>query len=775
MAGWGGARPGAGRKKLPANDNAGMSINSTSQEVKKIDTAPKAERKGPMFSDASVHAILEAAQQARAGRVRNRPRTDEWNPYKIRPELFGPVAEAIKKDDLAKKKKLAMDDNSGLINANGLAVQAWAAGGGMSNAVSEGLLFLGYPYLSELAQRPEFRLFGEIKAEEMTRKWTLFRGTDDESTKQADKPVDRNKDDEESDRLKLAVGAKPRNDGRNKEIEVKIKELQDFEKDLKVRGHFREIAKQDSDFGISHLFLDIDGAEIDQLRNPELMTSIGNGRNGVTRNKIGNRRNFFKGMRTIEPIWCYPTAYNALNPLMPSWYDPEVWYVMGSEVHKTRLLSFIGRPVPDILKPAYAFGGLSMTQMAQPYVDIWLRTRESVGEIIHSFSVMILKTQMATTTMPGGFGGGGGDVLARLALFMLLRDNQGVFAVDKETEDFMNVSAPISGLDQLQAQAQEHMFSVARIPSVKFTGLSPHGLNASSEGELRAFEETIHGAQEAIFRDHLTTVYDLMQISLWGERDPDITYDFMPLQEMTPKEKAEILKINAETDQIRIDSGTVSQEEARTKLANDPDSGYDGIDPDDVPDLLEEEEAGLEPAEGRPQPQAAAGEQAQGVEPSAEKPTKDGGTQNFDGAMDSVKTLLAEDGAARDARLTTVVNDSINAAIGAYVAARDNRAEDAITKLAEDIKTVAAQVAGIRIPEPLPPVPVIEQPPINLSVTIDNKANTTKTTTMKRLKDGSLVAITTDEWNESDHPRGQPGNAGQFGSGGGGSQQQGEG
>jgi len=39
----------------------------------------------------------------------------------------------------------------------------------------------------------------------------------------------------------------------------------------------------------------------------------------------------------------------------------------------------------------------------------------------------------------------------------------------------------------------------------------------------------------------------------------------------------------------------VSQEEARQKLAGDPDSGYDSIDPEDVPDLLSEELAGMIP------------------------------------------------------------------------------------------------------------------------------------------------------------------------------------
>lgn len=565
---WGGARKGAGRKK----------------PEQKPEPKSQAQPRRLLLSAETILELIGRSQE----QARQRPRTAEWNPYLIRPDRFGPVAEHVKKH----APTLAMDQNGGIARDNQIAVQAWQAGGLLSNVVSEGLLFLGYPYLSELAQRPEFRLIAEIRAQEMTRKWTQFRGTDDESNKEAGKA--RNRDDDERERQRERDGEKPKSDGRNKEIEAKIKELKDLEEELGVRAWFHDAAAQDGFMGISHLFLDLKGSNQDILNDPELKTPVGNGRDAISTAKLS--KGCIRALRTIEAIWVYPTTYNAMNPLRADWYDPQVWYVMGTEIHKSRLMTFIGRPVPDILKPAYAFGGLSMTQMAQPYVDIWLKTRESVGQIIHAFSVMVLATNLGTQTQPGG-----GGLLARVALFNALRDNQGAFVIDKTTEDFKNVSAPISGLHELQAQAQEHMASVARIPLVKLTGIAPSGLNATSEFEMRAFNDTVHGEQEHLFRPNLTKIYDIMQIHLWGARDPDITYDFLPLQELTAKEKAEVRKIEAETDQVRVDSGVISQEEARTKLANDPESGYDGIDPDDLPDLLEEEEMGLEPVGGRPQ------------------------------------------------------------------------------------------------------------------------------------------------------------------------------
>src|SRR6266567_3166637 len=93
-------------------------------------------------------------------------------------------------------------------------------------------------------------------------------------------------------------------------------------------------------------------------------------------------------------------------------------------------------------------------------------------------------------------------------------------ALNKETEEFENVSASLGTLDQLQAQTQEHMASVSRIPLVKLLGISPAGLNASSEGEIETFDDTINAGQEALIRPNLTRLLHFVQLNLWGAIDP---------------------------------------------------------------------------------------------------------------------------------------------------------------------------------------------------------------------------------------------------------------
>lgn len=469
--------------------------------------------------------------------ARNKPA-----PKQIRPFQLPKPPPGVVPDD---QPKMAMDHQPGIVGAAG-----WA-GGYYGGAFSEGLEFLGYPYLAELAQRPEYRRIVEVIATEMTRKWIRIntKGDEDKSDK---------------------IG----------KIEAEMTRLQ-------VQSVFKKAAEQDGFFGRSHLYLDTGATEDPN----ELLMPIGDGRGTLSEKKVS--KGSLRGLRCIEAVWTYPTNYNSNDPLKDDWYKPEVWFVMGKRIHASRLLTFIGREVPDLLKPAYSFGGLALTQMAKPYVDNWLQTRQSVNDIISAFTAWVLSTNMAETLQAGG-----DHIYRRAELFNNLRNNRGLMLLDKDEEAFQNISVPLSGLDALQAQAQEHMASVSGIPLVKLLGIQPAGLNASSDGEIRTFYDWIAAYQKALFQVNLTKVLDFVQISLFGEVDDEITFEFEPLWALDGKELAEVDKIKADTAQIRMDTGVISPDEERRRLAADPDSPYDGLDPDDAPDLLEEEEHGLAPKGG---------------------------------------------------------------------------------------------------------------------------------------------------------------------------------
>ncbi len=386
--------------------------------------------------------------------------------------------------------------------------------------------FPGYPYLMLLALRVEYRNMATALAAELTRKWIKFSSTEDagESTKK------------------------------------KIPEIEAEFNRLGIQQIIRLAAEQDAYYGSGQILVNIKGAD---YQTPLI----------VSEKTI--KKGSLESFRVVEPIWTTPLMYNALDPSRPDFYYPSSWWVMGQHWDATRMIIIITRWVPDIFKPAFNFSGMSLSQLVEPYVNNWLRTRQSVADLINNFSIVVLKTAMDQVLTGGD---DGSDLFSRIKLFSAMRSNKGVMALDKDREELEQIAVPLGGLHELQGQAQEQMCSASRMPSVVMTGIAPTGFGNVSEGEIRVWYDWIHSQQEAHYRRPIDRMLQIVQLHLFGEIDPDISFDFVPLYQMT-EEQLSVIRLN---DSIRagnmIDRGVIDAQEERERMARDPESGYQGID-----------------------------------------------------------------------------------------------------------------------------------------------------------------------------------------------------
>lgn len=402
------------------------------------------------------------------------------------------------------------------------ALTSWA----MQGQFHEGLAFPGFPYLAELAQRTEYRHIASIWAEHALRKNWKLRGPDDK-------------------------------------VEALNKFMGEGDGGIGVVAAFREAVEHDGLFGRAQIFLDFDDADDDG----ELAVPL-----ALKPEKISKARPL-KRLKVVEAMWSYPGGYGTSNPLRSDWYKPSIWYVNAKQVHDSRFLTIVGHEVPDILKPAYAFAGLSRTQMAKAYCDNWLRTRQSVSDMTSAYSHLVLKTNLGDT-LQGGVGPSATGVFDRVDMMNTTRDNRGAWVIDKDTEELENVAVPLSGLDKLQAQSQEQLAAAARIPLSIYLQITPNGLNASSENEIRSFYADVKGYQEKILRKPLQYLLDVAQLSLFGSIDPAVGFEFLDLWETSALDQSTIDKNEAETDQVLVTIGAFSNEEVRERHVTDEHSPY---------------------------------------------------------------------------------------------------------------------------------------------------------------------------------------------------------
>lgn len=436
--------------------------------------------------------------------------------------------------------------------------------------------FPGFPTLALLTQLPENRSMHESLADACVRMWGNVKASD--ST--------------ESSVLE--------------QIETELKRID-------LRAVVRQVVIHDQAFGGGHVYFKLKNDE--NFRNTPLVLRPYSVKPGA-----------FVGLRVVEPYWCTPNAYNSIDPTAADFYKPSSWWMLGTEVHATRLETIVSRPVPDMLKPTYSFRGISMTQLAMQYVDNWLRTRQSVSDTVKQFSITGVLTDLQQALQPGG----NTDLAMRAELFNRMRDNRNLALLDKATEEFFQLNTPLSGLDALQAQAQEQMSAVSHIPLIVLLGITPSGLNASSDGEIRAWYDYVSGYQANTLTALITNVLRIVQLSLFGEIDDSIFWEWEQLHELTALEDAERQKHEAETDVLYIDAGVATPQQVGNRLNNDLTSMYSGtLKADTLEEVADDDIAGITeklmemtdpaaaPATMTPAPVVAPGAPPLAVDPAA--------------------------------------------------------------------------------------------------------------------------------------------------------------
>lgn len=398
--------------------------------------------------------------------------------------------------------------------------------------------FIGYPALSNLAQEGLIQAGVETTADEMTRKW---------------------------------VEVKHGGDASSADPQEKVKAITEALRNYHVQARFREATMKIGYFGGCLMFIDT-GKDDAALKLPLVL------------DERTFQKGSLKGLRIVEPVCISPGQYNATNPLSPNFFKPTSWYIYGKEVHASHFLYFTSETPPILLRPSYNFFGIPKAQIALDYVANFTESREAAARLLKKFSLTALKTNMSAIFS----GGGTGDIDRRMMYFAQTRSNDGVLLVDMESEDIVKLETPLSGVTDIVRQSLELLSAVFRIPSVKLLGISPGGMNATGESDMRSFWDYTAGQQEKQLTTNMETLLQILCLNEFGYRDDALTFDWIELGDEDEEKKATTQRIEAERDAIYLDRGVVSGDEVREKLAADEQSGYaivtDGISeaPDDM-------------------------------------------------------------------------------------------------------------------------------------------------------------------------------------------------
>jgi phage-related protein (TIGR01555 family) len=410
-----------------------------------------------------------------------------------------------------------------------------------------GSQFMGYPGLQSLTQNAMVAACIDTVADDQTRAW-----------------------------IDITTGGKKITD-EDKEADIR---LTDAAKELGLQRLFNDAAIMAGYYGGCLIFIDTGDPSVD-LSQPLNFTPWS------AELKRGARVRFV----LVDPINCFPGAYNSFDPLARDYYVPQSWWVNSRQVHASRLIHVHSGLPPVLLRPSYNFFGIPHAQIIYDYILHFQKCRVAAQTLLTKFSLTVLKTDMASGIMQGG---GFQALDNRIAAIARYRDNDSILAINNgggdpaTAEDILNVTTPLSGVWEIVKQSLELVAAVNRTPAVKLLGISPSGFNATGESDIRNYYDHISSLQEKS-RPFIQKALEVVSLCTLGRVYSGLNFTVNALGEEDKALRANVKKTEADRDAIYLANGVLSPEEVRNRLSADDEGGYQGLDVDDIPDDVEGE------------------------------------------------------------------------------------------------------------------------------------------------------------------------------------------
>lgn len=408
--------------------------------------------------------------------------------------------------------------------------------------------FMGYAFLSYLAQDAMISRGVHTLADEMTREWGEL------STKE-------------------------------KENENIVQAVLDEMDRLETQNKFKDAAIKTGFFGGCLVFLDVREDPNIPLEDIELEKPLfKEGMDEFNKSKLLGKH--LVGLRVIEPINLAPGVYNSIDPTADDFFEPEHFYVLGRKIHKSRFLYFADNIPPQVLKPVYLFFGIPLAQLAFTYVQDFYKAKDVCTRILQKFSCSAISTDIEKLI----YANGKNAVKDRISTIAKYRDNDSILVLDKENEEFSQTNTPLGGLKEMWYASLELIPMIFGIPATKLLEISPSGFNSTGEFEMRNFYDSVHTKQSNVFDAPLKRLLEV--ICYTKGFDPDIlAWSWKSLFKMSDKETAEVNRMEADTAQIYYNMGVVGNDDIAKRLINDKDSGYNNIE---IPERIDPFQVGEE-------------------------------------------------------------------------------------------------------------------------------------------------------------------------------------
>jgi len=370
----------------------------------------------------------------------------------------------------------------------------------------------------------------------------------------------------------------------------RIEEIQEAFNNLQIWDALLDTIKWARLYGGAVAIMQIDGQD---LTSPLRLETIGKGQFlGLTVYDRWMIQPDLQRMVTSGPCIGLPEYYRVVS----SYDGTSQTYAYGQSIHYSRLIRQVGIKLPPYQAMTEEYWGESVLERLEDRLISFDTATMGAANLIDKAHLRRIGIDGLRDILSAG-GPAEENLIKMFTYVRQMQTNEGITLLDKE-DVWETGTYTFAGLADMMLQFGQQLAGATQIPLVRLFGMSPAGLNATGESDLRTYYDGINTKQESNLRTGVQTLIAVTYRSLFGEDvPPTLKMKFAPLWQTSDTENANNAKTITETVVTAYDAGLVSQSVAMKELRQmSEDTGVFGNISDEDIEAADLEAAPMAPA-----------------------------------------------------------------------------------------------------------------------------------------------------------------------------------
>jgi len=279
---------------------------------------------------------------------------------------------------------------------------------------------------------------------------------------------------------------------------------------------------------------------------------------------------------------------NTTNILARNYLQPEFYTItQGSQqIHWSHIVRFQGANLPRRQMLQTHGWGDSELRKCMADVKEMVSAKTGIAELMQEANIDIIKKEGLSDDLASGQDE---EIIKRYELFSLMKSCVQMGLLD-ETETFERKELSLSGVAQILEVFMTWISGAADIPLTRLFGTSAKGMNATGDGDMKNFYNSIRGMQTTRLAPSMNYLDQVLVRSALGHYPESYAYVWNPLEQTNDIEAAQAEVLRSQKDQTYLDAGIITKSQIQRNLQSGNDYQFDD---DEIEQLESLEDANM--------------------------------------------------------------------------------------------------------------------------------------------------------------------------------------